>query len=1100
MTEDQIEEDMALRGTMNSDDEFAALGRENETYAKLQLADVGNGAQIIYVKGTWYPTHFLMSVMDGYDTWVCNATQEFVAHEASRWGIEVVEWLDRMHAHFSQHHLQSKYAFMSVDPDVKMLECSFLDEMMEERLLVKLEFHKTTSCGSMAYDLLELLVDTNTKQYEELAQKTRDIQRLAAEIRRLRYDLKEYGTHSVGDQSVMNYQQSEQHVESNSVKNEPFEENHSSTNQNTNYFNENEESSSHYQDQNNEQSSSHYQDQNNEQSLSHYQDQDNEPSSSQYQDQNNDSLMDNSWNEEQNLRQQMFHDHNFVSNDGVVLNDNDIENSQYDPIESPQIFKEENIEEDQLQSQNKEHETVNFHHNSSNEDEQQIVHTCSKHSELDWNHNSKNISVVIAPMKITIHKKFVVDVDFKEQLSFFKSSYNEVQQSIKTNWDSNLLPTQHDLPPHSDQYLLPPTVEQHVEPNNEFDNDIMIEEEPQDEDVSFEIAPPFNFDRAKKRGSKVNFIPAPQEDEPKKTYYKTPKHSYVKSKMDASGYGTDEEIEYEIPSSRSKSYVSNGNSSNSKHSHRARKSAPCQYHLQESNLSNPTPKKEKSHKNNNNKSAKSAKFNLQNNTYSEIKNDLYESELDYKDSYDKSPHNNENESNNGAYIQPPIQSILNHGPHNKQKEHIVWGENSSSDVPSQTNDACVQDTKFRQSYVANTQQPHLSNPSTSTYELQESMPSTSIANNTSISQNMSNESSQFQGNAQKIEFKHYDEEDLWKNYSTTNIQASKKKPSKSYVSPTTCQTKNKSAKSFVGKIASFFQKPSNKNNLEDSFKNEIVIESSDTNINKNGYEEHMSTNDTNGVNYYKSYGALSYKDPKKNNSEKSIRSMSYAHSLGSKAPKESKPSFVQSIKALFQDAPSNSEKNNNTWEASTLTTDYKPMPTQTQLLSTIQNNEKELSHQYVDLQQSNQKTSAGNQIGNELIDDHQLMDSSKRASIEEVRRELSFKLGKQLEAQEQESMYTPKVQYEKKTHVTHVRGRDDEPRRYSIDKIGADLAQLKQKTQSSSESRESVYSNFLKAPSKSVGALHFGPKFKGGNEYDDGVDFEAGSHSMNQRL
>lgn len=74
MTEDQIEEDMALRGTMNSDDEFAALGRENETYAKLQLADVGNGAQIIYVKGTWYPTHFLMSVMDGYDTWVCNGT------------------------------------------------------------------------------------------------------------------------------------------------------------------------------------------------------------------------------------------------------------------------------------------------------------------------------------------------------------------------------------------------------------------------------------------------------------------------------------------------------------------------------------------------------------------------------------------------------------------------------------------------------------------------------------------------------------------------------------------------------------------------------------------------------------------------------------------------------------------------------------------------------------------------------------------------------------------------------------------------------------------------------------------------------------------
>lgn len=48
------------------------LSRENESYAKIELLDGGHGKQIVYVKGTWYPTHFMMSLLDGQDTWNFN--------------------------------------------------------------------------------------------------------------------------------------------------------------------------------------------------------------------------------------------------------------------------------------------------------------------------------------------------------------------------------------------------------------------------------------------------------------------------------------------------------------------------------------------------------------------------------------------------------------------------------------------------------------------------------------------------------------------------------------------------------------------------------------------------------------------------------------------------------------------------------------------------------------------------------------------------------------------------------------------------------------------------------------------------------------------
>ncbi len=51
----------------------------NETYVKLQLHNDESSSsrkdpQNLFVKGTWYPRHFFMSVLDGCDTWTLHGT------------------------------------------------------------------------------------------------------------------------------------------------------------------------------------------------------------------------------------------------------------------------------------------------------------------------------------------------------------------------------------------------------------------------------------------------------------------------------------------------------------------------------------------------------------------------------------------------------------------------------------------------------------------------------------------------------------------------------------------------------------------------------------------------------------------------------------------------------------------------------------------------------------------------------------------------------------------------------------------------------------------------------------------------------------------
>ncbi|XP_073223576.1 DNA repair protein XRCC4-like [Cicer arietinum] len=81
--------------------------KKRHTCLKLQI----NGEEAIFVKGTWFDTHFNLSITDGFTAWYCYASEEELKQRAAQWDQPVSEYvqLSESYLGFQQHG--SIYAF-----------------------------------------------------------------------------------------------------------------------------------------------------------------------------------------------------------------------------------------------------------------------------------------------------------------------------------------------------------------------------------------------------------------------------------------------------------------------------------------------------------------------------------------------------------------------------------------------------------------------------------------------------------------------------------------------------------------------------------------------------------------------------------------------------------------------------------------------------------------------------------------------------------------------------------------------------------------------------------------------------------------------------
>ncbi|GAV69614.1 XRCC4 domain-containing protein [Cephalotus follicularis] len=133
----------------------------------------------IFVKATWFLTHFDLSITDGLHAWICNASEEDVKERAAQWDLPVSEYIDLSESHLGFEHPGSVYAFDDAGDDHKRLSWTFEKEgtklVWRWKCIPLLDSKKTTA------GILDFLMDANIRLSEEVVNKTRSFERLKVE-------------------------------------------------------------------------------------------------------------------------------------------------------------------------------------------------------------------------------------------------------------------------------------------------------------------------------------------------------------------------------------------------------------------------------------------------------------------------------------------------------------------------------------------------------------------------------------------------------------------------------------------------------------------------------------------------------------------------------------------------------------------------------------------------------------------------------------------------------------------------------------------------------------------------------------------------------
>lgn len=133
----------------------------------------------IFVKGTWFNSFFHLSITDGLQSWVCQASQEEVRDRAAQWDQPVTDYVQLAERYLGFQQPGSVYRFTDAGDSHKRLSWTF------EKEGTKLEWRwkcqpapnsKETTAG-----ILDFLMDANIRLSEEVVRKTQSFEMLKVE-------------------------------------------------------------------------------------------------------------------------------------------------------------------------------------------------------------------------------------------------------------------------------------------------------------------------------------------------------------------------------------------------------------------------------------------------------------------------------------------------------------------------------------------------------------------------------------------------------------------------------------------------------------------------------------------------------------------------------------------------------------------------------------------------------------------------------------------------------------------------------------------------------------------------------------------------------
>ncbi|KAL9671315.1 hypothetical protein QQ045_008883 [Rhodiola kirilowii] len=145
------------------------------TCLKLVLSD----ADPVFVKGTWFESRFDLEITDGFDAWICNATEDEVEDRASQWDQPVAEYVQLAERYLGFQHPDSVYKLVDAGDGQKRLSWTF------EKEGIKLEWRwkckPAVDRKRVTTSILDFLMDANITLSEEVVRKDKSFERLKAE-------------------------------------------------------------------------------------------------------------------------------------------------------------------------------------------------------------------------------------------------------------------------------------------------------------------------------------------------------------------------------------------------------------------------------------------------------------------------------------------------------------------------------------------------------------------------------------------------------------------------------------------------------------------------------------------------------------------------------------------------------------------------------------------------------------------------------------------------------------------------------------------------------------------------------------------------------
>ncbi|XP_058079208.1 DNA repair protein XRCC4 [Magnolia sinica] len=150
------------------------------TCLRLEIeGEEGKGKTVIFVKGTWFASHFNLSITDGFNAWTCNASESEISERADQWDQPVTEYIEAAERYLGYQQPGSVYQFVDAGNGNRRLSWTFVKEGVKLegrwRCQASSDSKKTTA------EILDFLMDANIRLSEEVVSKTQSFKRLKTE-------------------------------------------------------------------------------------------------------------------------------------------------------------------------------------------------------------------------------------------------------------------------------------------------------------------------------------------------------------------------------------------------------------------------------------------------------------------------------------------------------------------------------------------------------------------------------------------------------------------------------------------------------------------------------------------------------------------------------------------------------------------------------------------------------------------------------------------------------------------------------------------------------------------------------------------------------